>query len=95
MPITHTHTNTGPPHGKYLSSGFKNNKRLIPDGTSAQSVKRFVEFGPQHEKTCLRWFTNNKGTDQPIHLRSLGSAYVIRISESILSKLATNKIAIF
>ena len=23
--------------------------------------------GPRHEKTCLRWFADNKGPDQPAH----------------------------
>ena len=30
-----------------------------------------------HEKTCLWWFAKNKGADQPAHLRSLISAFVI------------------
>ena len=29
------------------------------------------ENGPRREKTCLRGFANNKGTDQPVHQRSL------------------------
>ena len=33
--------------------------------------------GPRREKTCLRWFAKNKGTDQPAHSRSLISAFVI------------------
>ena len=24
-------------------------------------------FGPQHDKTCLLGFANNKGADQPAH----------------------------
>ena len=35
--------------------------------------------GPRREKTCLRGFANNTGTDQPAHLCSLISAFVIRI----------------
>ena len=38
----------------------------------------------------LREFANNKGTDQPAHLRSLISALVIRFLESTISKLATS-----
>ena len=37
-------------------------------------------------------FTNIKGTDQPAHLHSLISAYVLSIMESIISELATSKI---
>ena len=42
-------------------------------------------------------FANNKSTNQPAHLRSLISAFVIRLLESIISKLATctSEIAIF
>ena len=36
-------------------------------------------------------FVNNKGTDHPAHLHSLISAFVIRLLESIISKLATSK----
>ena len=50
---------------------------------------------PQHEKTCLRGFANNKGADQPEHLRSLNSAFVIHFLDSIISKLAPSKISIF
>ena len=37
---------------------------------------------------------NNKGADQPAHLRSLISAFVILLLESIISKLATSEIFI-
>ena len=50
---------------------------------------------PRREKTCLRWFTNNTGADQPAHPRSLISTFIIRLMESILSGLATNEISIF
>ena len=40
-------------------------------------------------------FANNKDTDQPAHWRSLISTSVIRLLESIISELATNKISIF
>ena len=38
---------------------------------------------------------NNKGADQPTLLRSLISAFVIRLLESILYILATSEIPIF
>ena len=40
-------------------------------------------------------FSNNKGTDQPAHLRRLNSAFVIRFLVSIISKLAPSKMSIF
>ena len=52
-------------------------------------------YGPRPEKTCLRWFGNNTGKDQPAHLCSLISAFVIRFLESIISRLATSKISNF
>ena len=52
-------------------------------------------YEPRHEKTCLRGVANNKGADQPAHPRSLISAFVIHLLESIISGLATSKISIF
>ena len=54
-----------------------------------------IIIGPRSEKTCLRWFANNKGADQPAHLRSLISAIVVRFLESIICELATDEISIF
>ena len=52
-------------------------------------------MGLDSRKTCLRGFANNKGTDQPAHPRSLISAFIIHLSESIISKLATSEILLF
>ena len=41
--------------------------------------QRFVLNGPRREKTCLGGIANNTGADQPAHLRSLISAFVIRV----------------
>ena len=51
--------------------------------------------GPRREKTCLRWFANNKCADQPAHPRSLISAFVIRVLERTISKLALGGILFF
>ena len=40
-------------------------------------------------------FANNKGADQPAHLRRLISAFIISLLESIISKLAMREISIF
>ena len=56
---------------------------------------RLFIFGPRREKTCLREFANNTGTDQPAHPRSLISAFVIHSLESTISKLATSEISFF
>ena len=51
--------------------------------------------GPRREKTCLRGVANNTGADQPAHPRCLISAFVIRVLESNISKLATIEISVF
>ena len=53
-----------------------------------------ISSEPRLEKTCLRGFVNNTGADQPAHPRSLISAFVIRLLESIISRLATSGISI-
>ena len=59
------------------------------------NVQANKPFGPRREKTCLRWFANNKGADQPAHPRSLISTFVFRVLESILFKRATSEISTF
>ena len=46
------------------------------------------------QKTCLRWFANNTGADQPI-VFSLISAFVIHFLKSVICKLATGEIQNF
>ena len=51
--------------------------------------------GPRRVKTCLRGGgggANNKGADQPAHPLS---AFVIRLLQSIISKIATNELLLF
>ena len=50
----------------------------------------FNKYGPRRKKTCLRGFANNKGADQPAHLRRLVSAFVIYFLESTISKHASS-----
>ena len=38
---------------------------------------------------------NNKGADQPAHMCRLISAFVIRLSKSVISRLTTSEISIF
>ena len=44
--------------------------------------KTFKVYEPGHEKTCFISYANNKGTDQPAHLRSLISAFFVRCLDS-------------
>ena len=46
-------------------------------------------------RTCLRWFANNKGADQPAHSCSLINVSVIRLLKSTISRLATSEILVF
>ena len=55
------------------------------------SIGYILKFGSRPEKTCLRWFANNTGADQPAHPRILISALVIRLLKSIISRLATGE----
>ena len=52
-------------------------------------------YGSRHEKRCLQGFANNKGPDQPVHPRSLISAFVIRLLKSVTSRLAFSEISNF
>ena len=74
----------------YWSSYISENM-LNPSGLKIS----FIIIGPQHEKTCLRRFVNNKGADQTAHSRSLISAFVIRFLESLICKFATGEVSIF
>ena len=44
---------------------------------------------PRHEKICLVPDANNKGADQPVHLCSLISTFVVRCLESLISLVST------
>ena len=46
-------------------------------------------------KNCRRGLAYNKGADQPAHMRSLISTFVIRYLESIISRLASSEISTF
>ena len=65
------------------------------DNLNKFEILNHLLYGPQHEKPCLRGFANNKGADQPAHLGSLISVFVIRFLESIISILATSEVSIF
>ena len=59
-----------------------------------EPFKEVCTYGPRHVKTCLRWFANNTGADQPALQRRLISGFVIRVLECIVSQLATSEILI-
>ena len=41
-------------------------------------------YGPGHAKTCLMPYGNNKGADQPAHLRHLISTFVVHCLDSMI-----------
>ena len=55
----------------------------------------YLLSAPRRDKTCLAAFENNKGADQNAHPCSLISAFVIRLLESSIFKLASSKTLIF
>ena len=48
---------------------------------------------PGHEKTCCMSYANNKDADQPVHPRSMISAFVVRCLESVMSLVSVTKIS--
>ena len=55
------------------------------------SLEPHLINGPRRKKTWLQWFANNKDADQPAHPRSLISAFVIRLFESVKKDLLRAK----
>ena len=57
-----------------------------------QVSKQELSNGPDHAKMCLMPYTNNKGTDQPTHPRSLISTFVVCCLDSMICTLAISKV---
>ena len=77
---------------------FHSRGRAIPckqEGSIYEGLINYKLYGPRREKTCLQGVVKNTGADQPAHLCSLISAFVIRFLESTICKLATDEISIF
>ena len=80
----------------WFTSHICKQQRLRQACASAVSSKRSLFLnGLRHKKTCLLGFANNTGADQTAHPRILISAFVIHLSRSIISRLATSEISIF
>ena len=52
-------------------------------------------YGPGHAKMCLMPYANNKGADQPAHLHSLISTFVVHCLDSMICILAISKVSRF
>ena len=50
-------------------------------------------YGPGHAKMCLMPYANNKGADQPAHLRSLISTFAVHCLDSMICILAISKVS--
>ena len=86
-------------HNYYIKSVFIHKQKLpivvlywqLNCIISLVSSETSVLYGPRREKTCLQGFANNTGADQPAHSHSLIGAFVIRVFEITISKLATSE----
>ena len=58
-------------------------------------IPKELSNGPGLAKTCLMTYANNKGADQPAHLRSLISTFVVRCLGSMICILALSKVSRF
>ena len=80
----------------FFQSTTSSSPVMIVGGAYNRDLKESSpSFGLRREKTCLRQFANNTGADQPTHPHRLISAFVIHYLESIICKLATDKISFF
>ena len=52
-------------------------------------------YEPGHEKMCLMPYANNKGADQPAHLHSLISAFVVRCQDRMIPLVYISEISRF
>ena len=62
---------------------------------SVQTLRILAVNGPDHAKTCLMHYANNKGADQPAHPRSLISTFVVRCLDSMICILAISRVSRF
>ena len=67
----------------------------MKDWRSCQIYHLLEINGPDHAKTCLISYANNKGADQPAHPRSLISTFVVRCLDSMICILAISKVSKF
>ena len=65
------------------------------DGKHSHPYDSKNTIGPRCDNICLRGFAIKTGPDQPAHLRSLISAFIVRFLKSIICNLATGEILIF
>ena len=54
-----------------------------------------IGYGPGHVKMCLMPYANNKGADQPEHLRSPISTFDVRCLDGMICTLAISKFSRF
>ena len=72
---------------------------ISPIFSELPQIEKFIRYlahmGLVERKSVFGGFANNTGVDQPVHPRSLISAFVIPFVESIICKHATSEISIF
>ena len=72
---------------------FKTFREIHPRKAEPCKATSFVVYEPGHEKMCLMPYANNKDADQPAHLRSLISAFVVRCLDSTIPLVSIPKIS--
>ena len=80
----------------FLAEMIAKQETKLSTTLQSKNQKRSPTYGLRREKPLFlsSGFANRKGADQPAHTRNLVSAFVIRLFESIVSKLATIEFSI-
>ena len=78
----------------YLVSANKASSVTL-QGFISSFIPLQFSYEPGHEKMCLMPYANNKGADQPAHLRSLISAFVVRCEDRMISLVYISEISRF
>ena len=76
-----------------VMNSMQNNEPL--DMSKASLIQRYVIICAWNRENLSLGLAFNKGADQPAYPRSLISAFVIHLLESIISKLSMSEISIF
>ena len=80
--------------GNYQLEQLRNNYvEVTENGKVDVNVRHYLDLDAR--KPVFWGLRINTGADQPAHSRRLISAFVIRLSRSVISRLATSEILIF
>ena len=74
---------------------FLMNMFILANNVNPDEMRKLRQVFAFPRENLLQRFAKNKVADQPVHLHSLISDFVIYLLESIISKLATIDISLF